>query len=214
MQRLNRQFYHQPALELAPALLGKLLIVATADGVRAGRIIETEAYGGAEDKGSHTYLAPDVRSALYIQQQLEKFTSLMPVEQREGFVRSFSQQPAKVTDRTLPMFFDGGHVYTYLCYGMHTLLNVVAGQPGQGEAVLIRAVEIDGVPLRMTNGPGKVCARLGITMAHNKLDVVTSDSLWIADDGCVPSVMQTAPRVGIAYAQEDALKPWRFMMQQ
>ncbi|HET9722139.1 MAG TPA: DNA-3-methyladenine glycosylase, partial [Candidatus Saccharimonadales bacterium] len=43
------------------------------------------------------------------------------------------------TARTWPMFESGGHIYVYFTYGMHYALNLVTGQKGVGEGVLIRA---------------------------------------------------------------------------
>ncbi len=212
MRRLQQKFFTQPALSLAPQLLGKLLIVRNVQGVVSARIMETEAYCGPNDKGSHTYLAD--ATTFGVDRAVRQFGQRFSVRDARLFTRNFTAQPGKITERTFPMFLRGGHVYTYLCYGMHTMLNIVSGEVGSGEAVLIRAVRVDGLKVSQTNGPGKVCARLGITRACNEEDVVTSQRLWIADDGYVPSNIQTAPRVGIAYAQEDALKPWRFMIQE
>ena len=54
-QRLPREFYARTALEVAPDLLGMLLVHQTAEGATAGFITETEAYAGPEDKACHTY---------------------------------------------------------------------------------------------------------------------------------------------------------------
>ena len=100
---------------------------------------------------------------------------------------------------------DAGTVYIYLCYGMHWMLNIVTGEENQPEAVLIRAcVE--------ASGPGKLTKRLGITGSENRSSVVTSEDLWIGDDGFVCEI-QTGRRVGIGYAsQEDQNRLWRFMI--
>ena len=54
-EALPRDFYRQPAVELAPALLGKLLVHETEQGLAAGMITETEAYAGPEDDAAHSY---------------------------------------------------------------------------------------------------------------------------------------------------------------
>ncbi len=109
------------------------------------------------------------------------------------------------TKRTEVMYMDAGTVYIYLCYGMHWMLNIVTGEENQPEAVLIRAcVE--------ASGPGKLTKRLGITGSENRSSVVTSEDLWIGDDGFVCEI-QTDRRVGIGYAsQEDQDRLWRFMI--
>ncbi len=110
------------------------------------------------------------------------------------------------TKRTEVMYMDAGTIYIYLCYGMHWMLNIVTGEKEQPEAVLIRACVEAG-------GPGKLTKRLGITGEQNRDSVVTSEVLWIGDDGFSCDV-STAKRVGIGYARaEDQDKLWRFVME-
>ncbi len=110
------------------------------------------------------------------------------------------------TDRTRILYEEGGLAYVYLCYGIHSLLNVVSGDKGHPEAVLIRAV--DGY-----NGPGKLTKALSITREQNYTDLCTSDELWIEDDGLVPTEIQRSKRVGIDYAtQEYQDVLWNFKM--
>ena len=107
------------------------------------------------------------------------------------------------TERTEVMYREAGTVYIYLCYGMHWMLNIVTGEEGFPEAVLIRACVEAG-------GPGKLTKALGITGQLNRSNVVTSEALWIADDGFRCAV-ETDKRVGIGYAaQEDQDRLWRF----
>lgn len=109
-----------------------------------------------------------------------------------------------VTDRNRTMFGPPGHLYVYLIYGVHHCANVVTGAPGSGEAVLIRAVTVDGVAVRATTGPGRVCSVLGIDR--------TADGAMaeLFDDGVQPpAVPLCTPRVGITKAAE---RPWRWLV--
>lgn len=109
------------------------------------------------------------------------------------------------TARTEVMYAKAGTAYIYLCYGVHWLLNVVTGEEGHPEAVLIRACE-------EANGPGKLTKTLGITGALNRHDVTEDDALWFADDGFRCEI-SSAKRVGIGYAsEEDQNRLWRFIM--
>lgn len=109
------------------------------------------------------------------------------------------------TKRTEVMYMEAGTVYVYLCYGMHWMLNLVTGEADQPEAVLIRAC-------REAPGPGKLTKRLGITGEQNRESVITSDTLWVEDDGYVCDIT-AATRVGIGYASpEDQAKLWRFIL--
>ena len=107
------------------------------------------------------------------------------------------------TKRTEVMYMDAATVYVYLCYGMHWMLNIVTGEKDHPEAVLIRAC-------LEAPGPGKLTKALGITGEENRSSVVTSDRLWIGDDGFRCEIERDR-RVGIGYAsQEDQQRMWRF----
>lgn len=107
------------------------------------------------------------------------------------------------TKRTEVMYMEAGTIYVYLCYGMHWMLNIVTGEAGHPEAVLIRACA-------EAPGPGKLTKRLGITGQLNRASVVDSDTLRIEDDGFRCEIV-TDKRVGIGYAsQEDQNRLWRF----
>lgn len=107
------------------------------------------------------------------------------------------------TKRTEVMYMDAGTVYIYLCYGMHWMLNIVTGEEGQPEAVLIRAC-------LEAPGPGKLTKALGITGNLNRGSVVDSDVLWVEDDGFRCEIAADR-RVGIGYAsREDQDRLWRF----
>ncbi len=109
------------------------------------------------------------------------------------------------TDRNRVMWDKGGTVYVYLCYGMHSMLNVVSGPKGSPEAVLIRGTE--DYP-----GPGRVTKAFGIDRRLNGSDLVLSDEIWIESDGLPVPEYECLPRVGIDYASdEDRSRPWRFI---
>jgi DNA-3-methyladenine glycosylase len=115
------------------------------------------------------------------------------------------------TKRTDVMFGPPGRAYVYLIYGMHHCFNVVTCREGRAAAVLIRGVEPlhgidDGV---RTDGPGRLCEAMGITLQHNREDLL-GERLFLAD---APPVTRTrvasGPRIGVAYAREWAHKPYR-----
>lgn len=163
MERLPYEFFHRHALEVAPELVGKLLVHRGT----ALRISETEAYCGESDTACHASKGR--------------------------------------TKRTEVLYADAGTIYVYLCYGMHWLMNVITGDAGDPQGVLIRAcVEAPG--------PGRLTKALGITGDCNRGDITASQELWIADDGFRCAV-RTDKRVGIGYAaEEDQNRPWRFIM--
>ncbi len=107
------------------------------------------------------------------------------------------------TKRTEMLYRRGGHVYVYLCYGIHSLLNIITGPEDDPQGVLIRCCE-------GAEGPGKLTRALGIDLSFNGLDILATDRIDLLKGS--PCAYDTAPRVGIGYAsQEDQLRPWRFI---
>ena len=187
MKKLPPSFFlEEDVQQMAQQLLGKLLCSRSLQGsCTVGRIVETEAYGGVSDKASHAY-------------------------------------GGRRTKRTEVMFAQGGCAYVYLCYGMHHLFNVVSGEVGCADAVLIRALlPVFGISIMrarrgreaLTRGPGTLTQALGI---HRGLSGISlqSSRVWIADDGCryTSEQIKRSPRIGVDYAEEDAHRPWRFLV--
>ena len=185
---LPESFYERKdVVKIAKELLGKVL-VTNFDGVyTSGMIVETEAYAGITDKASHAY----------------------------GNRR---------TSRTEVMYMQGGVGYVYLCYGIHHLFNVVTNLKDVPHAILIRAIEpIDGIDTMLerrkkdvlkpslTAGPGAMSQALGIATRHTGV-LLNSAEIYIEDRGIKISTKDiiAATRVGVAYALDDALRPYRF----
>ena len=188
MKKLAFDFYNREnVLQIAEELLGKLL-VTTKDGITtSGRIVECEAYAGAPDKASHAY-------------------------------------GGRRTNRNEVMYGEAGVAYVYLCYGIHHLFNVVTHSKDIPHAILIRALEpvkgIKDMLLRtgkkqmdntLTRGPGNLSRALGIYTTDSG-SLLTGKKIFLADDGLVYSKKEifTSPRIGVDYAGEDALLPYRF----
>jgi DNA-3-methyladenine glycosylase len=101
------------------------------------------------------------------------------------------------TPRNEVMFGPAGHWYVYFIYGMHHCVNLVTGADGDGQAVLIRAVTIDGVDPRRTTGPGRLTKVLGIDLS------LTGEEAELFDDGVAPpSNAVVTPRIGITKAAD------------
>lgn len=114
------------------------------------------------------------------------------------------------TRRTEVLFGPPGRAYVYLIYGLHEMLNVVAGTAGQGQAVLIRAADpLDDWKADLS-GPGRLTRALQITRLHNGLDL-TGTQLYLLDNPGYQPVVQSAKRIGIDYALEWKDAPLRFV---
>ena len=113
-----------------------------------------------------------------------------------------------LTPRTKVLFGKPGHFYVYFTYGMHWLLNVVAGPEGYPAGVLIRGIET-------VNGPARITKKLGIDgLLHGK-PAKKSSGLWFEGRPAAISARQikSSPRVGIDYSGPTwSKKPWRFTL--
>jgi DNA-3-methyladenine glycosylase len=173
--KLNRAFYKERSLTVAQNLLGCILIseIGRKNERTSGVIVETEAYAGESDPGSHAFKGK--------------------------------------TKRTQILYSEPGRAYVYLIYGKYYLLNVVTERVGTPGAVLIRALEpVEGIKImkkrrqtedlsNLTSGPGKVTQALGITSAHNRLDL-TGNVAWV-ESYSTPKKIHSSPRIGVRDAQ-------------
>lgn len=187
--KLNKSFYlNENVVDISRSLLGKFLFTNFNNKLCGGYITETEAYAGITDKASHAY-------------------------------------NNKRTNRTEMMFQEGGIAYIYLCYGVYSLFNVVTNKAEIPHAVLIRGIEliegkniaserlkINNLEKYKLNGPGKLSKALGIHYSNSGVSLLGNE-IWIEDRGLIINDEEIiiTQRVGIDYAQEDALLPYRFI---
>jgi len=187
---LNEKFYmRRDVVKIAKDLLGKIIVTYFDEQLTAARIVETEAYEGITDKASHAY-------------------------------------NNRRTRRTEIMFAPGGAAYVYLCYGIHHLFNVVTNMEDVPHAVLVRAAEpVTGIETMLkrtakkvadhtlTRGPGNVSKALGIYTQHTGTDLKSENFFIAADDyRLTKNQIAITARIGVQYAAEDALLPYRFFI--
>jgi DNA-3-methyladenine glycosylase len=114
------------------------------------------------------------------------------------------------TGRTEVLFGPPGRAYVYLIYGLHEMLNVVAGARGQGQGVLIRAADpLDDWKADLS-GPGRLTRALQITRLQNGLDVTGAELHFLDNPDDRPAV-QSTKRIGIDYALHWKDAPLRFV---
>lgn len=164
---------------MARALLGCYLVSEAPEGRVIGRIVEVEGYRGPYDPASHAF---------------------------------------RRTPRSAVMWGPPGTAYVYLSYGSHACMNIVTEPEGRAGAVLLRALEpIEGIALMrrrrrtrdvrlLASGPGRLTRAMGITLAHNRADLVTGP-LYVAR-GPRPRAVASTPRIGISVATGAR---WRFV---
>jgi DNA-3-methyladenine glycosylase len=185
--KLKKDFYTRSDVTgIAGDLLGKVLSTKIDGKLTSGIIVETEAYR-SDDRACHAF-------------------------------------QKKKTKRNSVMFGEGGIAYVFMNYGIHFLFNVVTNIRDEPDAVLIRALEpVEGIDemmirrmkqdeKRITSGPGALTRALGINLEINGEDLAgkkcwieVNDSLNFRNFSVVNS-----KRIGIDYAGEHAMLPWRF----
>ena len=121
------------------------------------------------------------------------------------------------TSRNAVMFGPPGFAYVYRSYGIHWCVNFVCEAEGSASAVLIRAIEpTDGIAAMrrrrglkderlLCSGPGRICAALGITGAHNGLALDAPPFALSPRQEEVTIIV--GPRIGITKAAD---LPWRY----
>jgi DNA-3-methyladenine glycosylase len=181
---LGQAFYDRATELVARDLLGCILECRDDNGVDSGRIVETEAYVGEHDLACHA--------------------------------------AAGRTQRTEPLYGPPGRSYVYFIYGVHWCFNAVTRKEGLPSAVLVRALEpVEGIDLMrrrrpaarrdvdLTNGPGKLCAALGIDARHNALPLDASPLLIRQGQRVDARRVLITPRIGI---RESADWPLRWIV--
>ena len=189
MNKIKKSFFiSEDVVQIARDLLGKYLFTnLNNEGITSGIITETEAYAGITDKASHAY-------------------------------------NNRRTNRTEIMYMEGGVAYVYLCYGIHSLFNIVTNKKNIPHAVLIRGIKpIEGIEIMMKRankknekqlngiGPGNVSKLLGIHFSQSG-ETLSGNKIWLEDRGLKINSEEilTGKRIGVDYAGEDSLLPYRF----
>lgn len=134
------------------------------------------------------------------------------------------------TERTEPLFHEGGIAYVYFIYGLYHCFNVISGEKDKGEGVLIRAVEplneFDYISQKrfkkdfaelsnskkktLTNGPSKLCMAYSIDKSDNYKKLYEYGDFYIENSNENNFEIIESKRIGIDYAEEAIDFLWRF----
>jgi DNA-3-methyladenine glycosylase len=187
--RLPQSFYAKDALRVARALVGTYLVVRAPHDERDDAAAPLARHGGR------------VRAVRIVETEAYRGPKDLACHARAG-----------ITKRTRTLYGPPGHAYVFLIYGMYDCFNVVCFGEGKGHAVLVRAGEpVLGIEAGVrTDGPGRLARALGITRAHDAVDLVKGGAISLAPRAKRPKIGVTA-RVGVAYAGTWAEEPWRFV---
>jgi DNA-3-methyladenine glycosylase len=185
---LQRAFYQQDTVKVAKNLLGKILIHESSQGKTAGRIVETEAYRGPEDKAAHSSGG-----------RRTPRNEVMFGEKGHAYIYFIygMYYCLNVTAGNVP--------------GKPEAVLIRALEPVEGQDIMAkRRGARQTKTANLTNGPSKLCMVMDISKSQNKTDL-TSPPLYIEDAPPVPKkdIVETT-RIGVDYADEWKNRPWRF----
>ncbi|MFM8305089.1 MAG: DNA-3-methyladenine glycosylase [Actinomycetota bacterium] len=182
-RRLGRAFFARDALTVAPDLLHKVLVHDDPAGPLAVRIVEVEAYGGADDPGSHGFRGPTPRTA------------------------SMFGPPGHL----YVYFTYGMHWCVNVVTGAPGAASAVllrAGIPVDGIEVMRSRRVAARRDRDLTSGPAKLAQALGLSGVHDGIDL-TRGPVRVVDDGMAPpDEVCWTPRIGLAPGKGDT-QPWR-----
>ena len=182
MKPIDPSFFHQPTLELARKLLGKYIVHEHSSGLLVGKIVETEAYMGPEDRAAHSF-----------GNRRTKRTEVMFGE--AGLIYTYQMHT---------------HTLINVVSGIEGVPNAIlirAVEPIEGleQMQTFRPKQ----PMKQwTNGPGKLTKALGITMEH--YGTHWSEKPLYMTEGEEVSSISTGPRIGIENSGEAVHYPYRF----
>lgn len=183
--KIPRSFYEQNTLDVARQLLGKYLVRQHADGTTIGRIVETEAYIGPDDKACHASRGRTTRTDVMFGQAGHAYVYL---------IYGFHCMLNIVTEEI----------------DLPAAVLIRAAEPSVG--IELMQARRGGQPLRgLASGPGKLCQAFGIDRTLNAADLC-GDVIYLEDRGEPAPKVVTTPRIGVEYAGRWKHKPWRFLI--
>jgi DNA-3-methyladenine glycosylase len=187
---LDRAFFNRDPVAVSRDLLGKLLIRREGRRLLAGRIVEDEAYLGAEDPAAHAYAGKTPRNAVLFGPP------------GYAYVYFIYGNHYCLNVSCMPEGFGEGVLFR----AMEPVAGIEAMKNARG---LDLSTTASSAQLRLiASGPGRMCEALDITRERdNGKDLTTSASdLWFADDGFRPERIAVTPRIGIKKAVDHPLR--------
>jgi DNA-3-methyladenine glycosylase len=184
---LPLSFYLLPdVVQIAKELLGKVLVTNWNGELTSGRIVETEAYAGDQDRASHAFRGITPRTTVMFEEGGTAYVYLC-----YGIHQMFN-------------------IVTNTKGTAHAIL-IRAVEPIEGIEVMLRRTGKKVLDHTLTRGPGNVGKAFGFHTSQCGLPL-QSKELYIADDGFTveETSIITSPRIGVDYAGEHALLDYRF----
>ena len=193
-----------------------------------GKIIERDFY-----KGNTLEVAKNILGNFLVR-EVDNKKIISKIVEVEAYIGSIDKAchgyNYKKTERTKPLYEEGGVTYVYLIYGMYNCFNIVSGKRGEPEAILLRAIEpineLDYISnnrfkkdfkelnkkerINLTNGPGKLCKALNIDRKDNLKELNDKGNIYLEVNLEDNIEIVESKRIGIDYAEEAKDFLWRF----
>jgi len=182
---LPRSFYDRDPRLVGPDLLGKILVRRRGRKLLTGRIVEVEAYLGADDPAAHAWVGKTKRNAVLFGPPGYAYVYFI-------YGNHYCLNVSCLPDGT-----PGG-----------ILFRALEPLTGISEMSRLRAIGEDSDLRRLTSGPGRMAAAFGITREGDNGKDLTSlkSDLHIADDGEPPPQVMITKRIGITKAADMPLR--------
>jgi DNA-3-methyladenine glycosylase len=190
IKKLDHSFYRRNnVVRIARELLGKILITKFNGQITSGRIVETEAYAGQQDRASHAYKGRRTKRTeiMYGEGGVTYIYLCYGIHHLFNVVTNKKEIPHAVLIRAL--------------------------EPLEGVDTMLKRTGKLARDYSLTRGPGNVSKALGLFAIHSGKNLL-QDEVFIADDGFKPAAneIEISKRIGVEYAKEDAALPYRFSL--
>jgi len=192
MRKLKRDFYERDTLTVAKELLGKYLVHNSTEGTTIGKIVETEAYIGPSDPGSHAY------KGLRSKRTEVQFGpgGYAYIYQIYGNYFCFNVVTQKI--------------------GMPEVVLIRAVEPIKGIELMAKRRKVSEITMKnlinLTNGPSKLCTAMGIDKSLYGVDLCGGKLFIASSNPKADFEIVSTPRINIDYAGEAKNYLWRFLI--
>ena len=186
--KLDLSFYQRnDTLKICKDLLGKVLVTNINNNITSGRIVEVEAYLGANDKASHSYNNKKTQrtEVMFLNGGISYVYLCYGIHYLFNIVVGKKNNPCAILIRAI--------------------------QPFKGINIMLQRRNLSNATKNLTNGPGKLAQALGITTKLNK-QLLINNMIWVEDHEIKleKKDILSSPRIGVDYAGDDAKLPYRF----
>ncbi len=190
LEPVPRAFYDRPTEDVARDLLGVLVCRETGDGLTVGRVVETEAYGGPEDRASHARAGRTRRTTPMFGEVGHAYVYLV----------------YGIHECLNVVAYRGADAGAVLLRALEPVVGV--------ELMRLRRGRQTDPDERLCAGPARLCQALAVDRTLDGDDLTSGEGLWLAcpSEDARSADIAAGTRIGVEYAGEWVSRPWRFWL--